>query len=233
MAWIYLAESEESHLAWLPGSDLLPTVNVIPTRRAFSFPECGKERCRSLPSGTMCEHSMNLSYTHGLISFTEASHARILASQALAQAWQESEVAFSGRSLDCVANYDPALFFWKTYQQLLQEAAARWLGPLPRWGMTVDGALYPLRAPEHLTKGTDGFCWPTLRASDSKGCGPPGSKSFIHMTQRRYLCAVAKTEARGNLNPTWLEWFMGYRTKWTELDALVMPLFPNRRKKLL
>ena len=61
--------------------------------------------------------------------------------------------------------------------------------------------------------------WPTVRASEYKDTGPVGSKSHQHMKNRNYLCAQVKEESQptGMLNPTWVEWLMGYPTGWTEL----------------
>jgi hypothetical protein len=89
--------------------------------------------------------------------------------------------------------------------------------------------------------------WPTPRASEHKDCGPVGSKSHTHMYNRNYLCAEVKMwptpsasehkagqpgdkmqkmlgnhpEVRqsgtGTLNPTWVEWLMGYPEGWTVL----------------
>jgi len=41
------------------------------------------------------------------------------------------------------------------------------------------------------------------------------------------------TVAGGSLNPTWVEWLMGYRLGWTELNASVMPWFLSKRGKRL
>ncbi len=62
--------------------------------------------------------------------------------------------------------------------------------------------------------------FPTPRASDSKGSGPRGSKSQIHMEARSYLCATVATEAGGQLNPNWVEWLMGWPIGWTDLKPL-------------
>jgi hypothetical protein len=63
--------------------------------------------------------------------------------------------------------------------------------------------------------------WPTPRASEYKDCGPVGSKSQVHMEKRDYLCAKVKEESNptGMLNPMWVEWLMGYRIGYTELNA--------------
>ena len=61
--------------------------------------------------------------------------------------------------------------------------------------------------------------WPTPRASEYKDCGPVGSKSHTHMHDRKYLCAAVKDSQKptGTLNPTWVEWLMGYPKGWTDL----------------
>ena len=63
--------------------------------------------------------------------------------------------------------------------------------------------------------------WPTPRASEYKGVGPLDSKSHKHMLEKRYLCAVAQeTEGvTGSLNPTWVEWLMGFPLGHTDLNA--------------
>ena len=44
----------------------------------------------------------------------------------------------------------------------------------------------------HLTRESGCSSWPTIRASEYKDCGPLGSKSQKHMSDRSYLCAVVK-----------------------------------------
>ena len=65
--------------------------------------------------------------------------------------------------------------------------------------------------------------WPTPRQSEWKGTGPVGSKSQQHMKDRNYLCAVLETG--GQLNPTWVEWLMGWPLGWTDLKPLEMDKF--------
>ena len=86
--------------------------------------------------------------------------------------------------------------------------------------------------------------WPTPRAADSKGCGPAGSASAEHMRMKGQLSGAVlyptpraqsatgasnppnrqggadlQTVAGGQLNPTWVEWLMGYPLGWTDLNA--------------
>lgn len=63
--------------------------------------------------------------------------------------------------------------------------------------------------------------WPTPRASEYKGVGPLDSKSHNHMLEKGYLCAVAQERegVTGSLNPTWVEWLMGFPLGHTDLNA--------------
>jgi hypothetical protein len=61
--------------------------------------------------------------------------------------------------------------------------------------------------------------WPTPRASEWKGVGPLGSKSHKHRLNRQYLDATVQEyeQVTGSLNPTWVEWLMGFPTGHTAL----------------
>jgi hypothetical protein len=64
--------------------------------------------------------------------------------------------------------------------------------------------------------------WATPRTSDFKSCGPVGSKSHHHMTEKQYPCAQVKEEDQptGHLNPDWTEWLMGWPIGWTDSKPL-------------
>jgi hypothetical protein len=63
--------------------------------------------------------------------------------------------------------------------------------------------------------------WPTPRASEWKGTGPLGSKSHGHRLKKKYLDATVQEaeQTTGQLNPTWVEWLMGFPDGWTDLKA--------------
>lgn len=106
---------------------------------------------------------------------------RISALRALEQAWQDSAADFSGRSQGLLASFDPSLSTWKTCQLSLAGGALKWSGPLPRWGMTVGGALYQLARLARPTSAIDGGYWPTPRASD----GPRARRTATESTKLR------------------------------------------------
>ena len=63
--------------------------------------------------------------------------------------------------------------------------------------------------------------WPTPRNSEYKGAGPHGSKSWKHMSERDYLCAVIlEPENVGVLSPDWVEWLMSVPSGWTRLEPV-------------
>ena len=57
-----------------------------------------------------------------------------------------------------------------------------------------------------MVKGVERQMWPTPNANDAKNNGPR-----LHPTQIQ-LCQIAG----GALNPTWVEWLMGYPLGWTD-----------------
>ena len=57
--------------------------------------------------------------------------------------------------------------------------------------------------------------FPTPTARDGKGSDPPGRKGSPSLP----------ADIGGTLNPTWVEWLMGFPLGWTDLDALEMQWF--------
>jgi hypothetical protein len=72
--------------------------------------------------------------------------------------------------------------------------------------------------------------FPTPKLSDYKGCGKLGSKSNVHDLKKRNLKGVVIDKTGGQLNPTWVEWLMGYPSGWTDLNASVTPLYLSAPK---
>jgi hypothetical protein len=56
--------------------------------------------------------------------------------------------------------------------------------------------------------------YPTPTSNDSRG-GGRNSQGTLN------LCMAIKNETGGQLNPTWVEWLMGWRLGWTDLKPLV------------
>jgi hypothetical protein len=71
--------------------------------------------------------------------------------------------------------------------------------------------------------------WPTPLARDYK---TPGMSKERLATRGpdNLTSAMRMTEGTGALNPTWVEWLMGFPSEWTVLDASAMPSSRRSRK---
>lgn len=163
MAWIYSPELVES--VSLCSHGLGPCVM---SKSSHFRKECCKskstpETLTTARSGTMSEHSTPNPGLVPWISSVADSPARISAQRERGRDWTESEAFFSGKSSGLLAKFDHNSFSWKTSQLLLLKPreAQQWLGPLPAWGMIVDGECYQLPTLAHRTKENVGGYWPT------------------------------------------------------------------------
>ena len=66
--------------------------------------------------------------------------------------------------------------------------------------------------------------WPTPCAGDSRGAGP--NQNTVSLGRE------VKRQHGGQLNPTWVEWLMGYPSGWTELSPSETQSFLKLRKSL-
>lgn len=263
--WVYLScltdlisfqESEDFQSHLTNGCDQSHIVKSTPTVKECSSHEWPMEfyplhQFGMISTPFLLKTHMN----RQLISYTEVFHARTSALQVLEKAWQESEAAYSSRSCVCVAKLSRDLSFWKMSLPLLPEEEMKWLGKLPRWGMIVDGALYPLRPLVHITKGNVGSYWPTPTARDWKESGsepaaqnrktpclpaavrmwptPDASIRGARKNQNGHHYTLQDAIGSGKVNPQFVEWLMGYQTEWSALSALGIQWYHNRPKKRL
>jgi hypothetical protein len=112
-------------------------------------------------------------------------------------------------------------------------AILRWDSPQlsviwKKWVTKCRGAYSQRLNAARLTSGSASSSWPTIRASEYKGCGPLGSKSHIYRVSKFYLDAVAqdRTGQTGRLNPSWCEWLMGVPIGWTGCASLATESCP-------
>lgn len=197
MVWIYLAASEESvsHLA--TGLNQLPIAKSTPIVKQCSSQEWPMNHYPTVLSGMTLKHWTEIYSKEPLTSFTEDFPARILVLQDMEKAWQESEAVYFSRSCDCVAKLSHDLSFWKMFQPLLPEEEQKWLDKLPRWGMTVDGALYPLRQLERYTVARDGSYWLTPSTME---CLPIRTGEVLENALHRGKNRSSRRKCSGRLN---------------------------------
>ena len=159
--------------------------------------------------------------------FLEDSLVRTCQSQDTGMDWMESGLDFGERCPELLGKYDPNTHSWKTPQTSLIEDSIESLQTLPRWGMTVAGALWGLTPWVRPTKETEcGLSekFPTPNAWDGRR-GPLSKELYDKKTKQISLVTHIRHSALtpqngGQLNPTWVEWLMGWPLGWTDLKPL-------------
>jgi hypothetical protein len=125
-----------------------------------------------------------------------------------------------------LAHYDPDTQSWKTSGDISLWGEQPSLANLPKSGMTRSGVLFPQPDWVRPIDATASLSWPTPRASaamaDSReailrNVAKKGYKSKLE--QAIQLAQVDPSAIGGKLNPTWVEWLMGFPLGWTDLGA--------------
>lgn len=258
MAWIYLAESEESHLPWKNGSGRLPIVKTIDTPSQFYCHVCQMDNCPAHPFGTTFAPFMDNSiYPGPSTSFMEDSPARTLVLRAMESAWAVSEADFSSTSSGLSKKQTQNLYFSKTSQQLELVASTVSHKHLPISGMISGGRLFQPKklAPATFAKDGSDLPTPTAQSYGSNQGGAAGRAgkrrdSINSMASRGLIPSPMARDWKGSgganrkspdlpltmggaLNPPFVEEIMGYPIGHTELEDWAMQWYQPRRERLL
>lgn len=195
--------------------------------------------------------------------FTAGSRdrAKTLALQDLGSAWAASEAAYFSRSCAWPKKSSPNSYSLKTSPQLELGGSSMWPKGLPVPAMIVDGTLYPLKKLELRTFVNDGSYLPTPTACDygkNNGRNTVNARDRYSLTTLATLarhnlwptphanCHTGigrgpnktggenlQSAIGGQLNPSWVEWLMGYPSEWTALEDWAIAWFRPKRKKRL
>jgi hypothetical protein len=78
-----------------------------------------------------------------------------------------------------------------------------------------------------VVKHGNGKNWPTPNASDNRDRGNLNSPSVQRRMEigKQVSLSMSVSEESGLLNPTWVEWLMGFPLGWTDLKPLAMDKF--------
>ena len=154
------------------------------------------------------------------------------------------------------AKYDPDTHSLRTHQCSLLEDLMSSCQTLPAWGLMRDGECWEQPTLELRIRGTESGLWPTPTAS-SNGPSKVGSKNprGIHSgnalatavswrtptvndsksngtaSQQNRQSPNLNAQVGGPLNPTWVEWLMGWPLEWTDLKPLEMDKFQQWRQQ--
>jgi hypothetical protein len=182
-----------------------------------------------------------------LTLFRAGFPAKTLAQPEKAQGLTGSDQECGSTWRGWLAKYDPDTSSWRTAQCSLLEDLNESLATLPRSGMTRNGLLWELPMLEQTIKGTEFGLLPTptmqglnggsnsRKAAMARGTWPtPVCQDSRHATTRHLdqksqhwksnlgevVMSLEPPNIGGRLNPTWVEWLMGWPLGWTDLKPL-------------
>jgi len=239
MSWLFSQAqvAEYSAVTCWAGAPSAP-LSVMPTQHRFSRNDKTMAPSHLSRFGLTCAvltaghgEALLTWYRAGFPARTSQPPAMVPASMAAGpdsgEKWRESSVRF-----------DPLTSCWKTHRCLWDEALPWSSVTLPAWGMTRSGVVFqrptaarPISATASglwLTRNRSSSIasanrqtWPTPVASMAKGSSPRAltRKSGASRIRDRLDHAVMASD-RGQLNPEWVEWLMGWPIGWTDLKPL-------------
>ncbi len=123
-----------------------------------------------------------------------------------------------------LANYDPTTQSWKMCQDISLWEEPRSLERLPKSGMTRNGVLYQRLELAHHTYASDSSLWPTPTshrentATRNEAHVRRLAQGIKYSTRLSQAIALAEPQSIGYMNPTWVEWLMGFPNGWTDLQ---------------
>jgi hypothetical protein len=157
-----------------------------------------------------------------LMSSAEDSLAKTSAPQGKAQDLPENGQGCGGSSTGSSRRSSRSGSSLKTSLPFALKDWTQFSGASLRSGTMRSGIVYPLPPLAPLTAGIESGLWPTPDASPHK------YRLRGNSQQSRSLNGIHG----GKLNPTWVEWLMGFPLGHTDLKPSEMPSFRKSRKSL-
>lgn len=235
MSWLFSrALVEEYSPATCSDGARCAQLSVMPTPHRFWRKDKPMDYSRLSQFGLTCAALTVDAGEELLTSFLEAFRARTYQAPDPAPVSKERAPDSGKKWLESSVRYCRATSTWKTHQCLWAEDLHWSSASLPKWGMTRSGVLFQRQISERPIGGTASGSspgdrtriWPTPVASMSKGSSPKAltRRSGADRSNDRLDHAVMALHG-GHLNPTWVEWLMGWPSGWTDLKPLEMGRF--------
>lgn len=229
MSWLFSqALAEEYSAATCSDGTLYAQLNVMPTPHKFSRKDKTMEFSDLSRFGLTCAV---LTESHGeelLTSFLEASRVRTLVQMGLVPALKESDLDCGLKWRESLVRYDLSTSSWRTHHDSGEKALPWSSVTLPKWGMTVNGYVYQHPIAQRPIPETASGLWPTVKSTIRSDCPSERLRhapDLVSVIKMRPLPDGSMPQQDGQLNPEWVEWFMGWPIGWTELKPLAMDKF--------
>ena len=176
---------------------------------------------------------------------TRANHSRSLESGG----GRTIHDIFGQKCSESFAHYDRASSSWKTSQATFLSDSGKFSERWPRAGSMRNGIACRHLPSAPLTAATGCSSWPTPRANERQQANSQDSYVALSKAVRMPFATPTVSSAKGStggtkqsrdlrmdvggqLNPTWVEWLMGFPLGWTALPASETPSSRRSRNGL-
>ena len=223
MSWHFLQEQEEA--SWEGSSlDGAPSalLSLMPTAAACSSPDSEMGSSRPSPSGTTSAPSTGGHGEGASMSSAEDSPARTSPALEAEQGSTARAVGSGWKWRGSFAKYDPATSSWRTRQCSLAGGLDAYSGIWPRWGSMRDGECLVQSMSAPPTDENASGLLPTPTKRDWKDTG--SAEALRRQVKNGHQATLGRAVG-GALNPTWVEWLMGWPIGWTDSQPLAMAKF--------
>jgi hypothetical protein len=216
MSWLFSQALAGEYLAatFLDGEPCVPS-SGNPIQQAYCAPDKMTDFSRLSRFGMTYKPLTEDRGEALLMSYREGFLVRTSLLQEPEQGLTESDQECGKKWHGSFTKYDPDSCSWRTHQCLLLGDLELFSGIWPRWGLMRSGECWELPTLAHPTNeresGLSGK-WPTPTAHNAK------EGAFPAEYNRKTLTLAA--EVGGKLNPSWVEWLMGWPLGWTDLKRL-------------
>lgn len=249
MSWHYLRELAAEYSEGICSAGVASVqLNTTSTQETSYSQDSETGTYQSSQSGMMCEPLTENRGEEWLTLYRAAFHAKTFHQQERGQESKEPEAVCGRKWLELSVRYDPDLHSWKTHRCLFDEDLPQSSVTLPKWGMMRSGVLYRLRTAERPIYENESGLWPTPtvcgnnnRKKLSKTSGDGLATAVMYSTpcardwkdngkspaELERNSQTLATQAGGKLNPTWVEWLMGWPLGWTDCDVLETDKFQS------
>ena len=190
------------------------------------------DTCPTSPSGTTFQRLAACRGADQLTFFAEDSPAKTSVRRVKEQELPENVQDYGKSMRDSLEKCGLDLSLPKTHHCFalgdLELSSKTW----PRWGIMLDGECSELGLSVRHIKETECGSWPTPCTRDYKGINSPegltrkDGKSRMDQLPNAVAYGGTRTQPKGHLNPSWVEWLMGLPIGWTDLKPLVTDKFP-------
>ena len=223
MSWLFSRALVEEYLGENSSDgELCAQLNVKPTQHKFWRNDKTMEPLSLSRFGATCAVLTDARGEELLTLYLAGFRARTSAQQGKAQGLTEQGQGFGEKWHELSVRYDRATSSWRTHRSLWDEDLSACSLTLPTWGLMRNGLLWERQTWVHHTTGKDVGLWPTPRKQMTRPCKPRLNLKNQHKSNLEEVVALEQGADGGRLNPTWVEWLMGWPINWTASQPLAM-----------